>query len=94
MKNQKQIKNFLAQKKLQRFRKSFRSIDPEKKREEVLEKLKIAINNALFLEEARRKKWIAAIDILTTEKAESLLNSILRENLRWKKGTRKIKFDS
>lgn len=63
------------------------------KKEEMFSKLRIAIQNALFLEDGRKQMWLKALDmLLNTEKAKELLNAILRENLRYKKGVRKLQF--
>ena len=64
----------------------------EDKKDDILAKLEIAIDNALFLEEERKKMWKEALHILDYKKAKELLEAILRENLRYKKGIRKLKF--
>lgn len=66
--------------------------DSEDRREDVLKKLEIAIENALFLEEERKKMWKSALHTLDEKRAKELLDAILRENLRYKKGIRKLKF--
>lgn len=62
-----------------------------KKEEDILRKL---ISGALFLEEdeIRKNMWLDGIDALSAEEMIALGNAIMRENLRWKKGERKIKF--
>lgn len=82
----------LASKRLNELREEAAGGSDEKKRSEVLGKLKIAINGALFLDEQRKKMWLDAVDILSTEEAETLTGAIFRENFRWKKGERQIEF--
>jgi len=66
--------------------------EQQKKKTDAVGKLKIAINGAFFLDEKRKKMWLSAADILSSEEAETLIGAILRENFRWKKGERKIEF--
>ncbi len=64
----------------------------EQRRNDLVEKLKIAIINSLFLEEQRKQMWLDALHLISLEQAEELLGAILRENLRYKKNIRKLKF--
>jgi hypothetical protein len=61
-------------------------------RDAVVEKLKIAIEHSLFIDEKRKKIWLNALDVLQKKEAQRLLEAILRENIRYKKGIRKLKF--
>jgi hypothetical protein len=71
----------------------FASAETIHKKEEMFAKLRIAIQNALFLEDERKKMWLKALEtLLDGQKAKELLDAILRENLRYKKGVRKLKF--
>lgn len=67
-------------------------IERRRRLADTLQKLRVAIEHSLFLEESRKTMWLNALHLLTLEKAESLLAAILRENFRYKKGIRKLKF--
>lgn len=71
---------------------SMRMEEMEEQKEDILKKLEIAIENALFLEDERKKMWKSALHTLDYKRAKELLDAILRENLRYKKGIRKLKF--
>jgi hypothetical protein len=60
-----------------------------KKREKKLETL---LKNALFLEkdEERKKRWIMSIPYLTADLLDNLVDAVIRENLRYKKGERDV----
>lgn len=66
--------------------------DRKKRLNETLKQLEQAIRHSLFLEEERKALWLSALHLLSLEKAEELLAAILRENFRYKKGIRKLKF--
>ncbi len=66
--------------------------DRNQKQQELIEKLRIAIANSLFLDEKRKSMWLNALHLLDLRQAEELLGAILRENLRYKKNIRKLKF--
>jgi len=70
----------------------FSDEDRSRKKREMIEKLQLAITNSLFLDDKRKTMWINALYILELEEAEALLGAILRENLRYKKNIRKLKF--
>ncbi len=63
----------------------------QKADEELFRKLQIAIEHSLFLEKERKILWINALHKIDRKKAKNLLDTILRENLRYKKGIRKLK---
>ena len=87
------ISEKLATAKLQNLRKHFGAFSAaEMRRKIAIKELKIAIRDALFLDENRRQKWLSAADILSEKEAKTLIGAILRENFRWKKGERKIEF--
>lgn len=90
MKNQ--ITQRLAGERLDQLRGNAGIFANEQIKKKAVAKLKTVISSALFLDDARRKMWLSAADILSTEEAETLMGAILRENFRWKKGERKIEF--
>jgi hypothetical protein len=95
MNDPKSVQGRLASAKLEALRaqkSGFVAQNEEKRKEEALHKLRVAIVNALFLEPKRKKMWLEATNILTADEAETLLGAILRENIRFKKGIRKLKF--
>ncbi len=61
-------------------------------RKEKEKKLLMLLQGALFLnsDEPRRKRWIESIPLLPDELLENLLGAVIRENLRFKKGTRDL----
>jgi len=77
---------------LRRKEDAIRLKEMDKHDEDIFAKLEIAIEHALFLEEERKKIWKAGMRALDRKKAKELLEAILRENLRYKKGIRKLKF--
>jgi len=68
----------------------------EQKRKKMLDELRVLIKGALFLQdqEERKAMWLDATDLLSNEEIDNLKGAILRENIRWKKNERKIKFDN
>ena len=58
-------------------------------------KLEILLKNALFLEtdEERKKRWILSIPYLTADLLDSLVDSGIRENLRFKQKKRDLLFE-
>lgn len=64
----------------------------EKTRKDKEAQLKMLLEHALFLnsDEARRKRWIESIPQLPDELLQNLLGAVIRENLRFKKGTRDL----
>ena len=84
----------LAAKKLASMREQSGFFSAPKKKQETIQKLKVAIKHALFLNDETKKKWLKAADYLETKAADELMNAILRENFRWKKGERKLEFSS
>ena len=64
----------------------------QQRRQALHEKLRVAIRNSLFLEDKRKRMWLKAVHLLELKEAEELLGAILRENLRYKKNIRKLKF--
>lgn len=61
-------------------------------RKEQEKQLAILIQNAIFLEEdeKRKKLWIKSIPFLKQNLLERLLDAVIREDFRYKKGKRKI----
>lgn len=64
----------------------------EKTRKEKEAQLHMLLEHALFLnsDEPRRKRWMESISLLTDELLQNLLGAVIRENLRFKKGTRDL----
>lgn len=64
----------------------------QKVRKEKEAQLKMLLEHALFLnsDEPRRKRWISSIPLLKDELLQNLLGAVIRENLRFKKGTRDL----
>lgn len=64
----------------------------EQKRKEDERKLRMLLKNALFLEkdEERRKRWLKSIPHLPDDLLHNLIGAVIRENFRYKKGTRNL----
>lgn len=64
----------------------------KKKRIEDEKKLRMLLQNALFLQEdeARRSRWIMSIPNLPDKLLHNLIGAVIRENFRYKKGTRNL----
>lgn len=67
----------------------------QKQRKNQEKKLKILLKNALFLEkdEERKNRWILSIPYLSADLLDTLVDSVLRENLRFKKNKRDLVFE-
>lgn len=64
----------------------------KQKRIEDEKKLKMLLKNALFLkeDEDRRERWIKSISNLPDKLLHNLIGAVIRENFRYKKGTRNL----
>jgi len=66
----------------------------EQKRKRELDKLRRMIAGAFFLQgqQERKQSWQQAAESLTLQEIQDLQSTIVQENVLWKKGTRKIRF--